>query len=106
MDKKEVIQAILSVAALVGIVISANAYLAKASDLELVSMRLEQKIVSDAAMQTEARKWQLLDRNNARDCADIKLEKDREECRNLEYKIRELDKKNQFLIEKTAPTIK
>ena len=83
-------------------IIGINTYFAKAADLKLVDMRLEQKIVSDASIQTEARKWQLLDRNNVRDCPEIKNEKDKEECRNLEQKIKEFDKRNQILMEKTT----
>jgi hypothetical protein len=106
MSKADMIQVAATLVVLVGAAIGVNTHFAKAADLELVAMRLEQKIVSDATMQTEARKWQLLDRNAARDCQDIKTERDRDECRALEQKIRELDRKNQILIEKTAPAAK
>lgn len=106
MGKKDLIQVAATLIVLVSAAIGVNAHFAKAADLELIAMRLEQKIVSDAAMQVEARRWQLLDRNSARDCQDIKTERDRDECRALEQKIRELDKKNQILIERTAPATK
>lgn len=103
MSKKDFIEYTVALVALIGAIIGANSYLAKASDVELVSMRLEQKIVSDATMQVETRKWQLLDRYSARDCNEIKNEKDREECRTLEQKVKEFDKRNQILLEKVAP---
>jgi len=106
MNKKETIQIAVALTVFIGAIIGVNAHFAKASDLELVAMRLEQKIVSDASMQIEARKWQLLDRNTARDCSDIKNERDKDECRALEQKVRELDRKNQILMEKTAPGVK
>jgi len=102
MEKKECLQIAVALIVIVGAIVGFNTHFAKASDLELVAMRLEQKIVSDASMQTEVRKWQLLDRNNARDCSDIKNEKDKEECRTLEQKIKEFDKRNQILMEKTT----
>ena len=101
MNKKDFIQVGVFLIAIIGAVMGVNTYFAKAADLKLVDMRLEQKVISDASIQTEARKWQLLDRNNnARDCSDIKNEKDKEECRALEQKIKEFDKRNQILMEK------
>jgi hypothetical protein len=102
MNKKDLLQIGVFLIAIIGAVVGFNTYFAKAADLKLVDMRLEQKIVSDASMQTEARKWQLLDRNNVRDCSDIKNEKDKEECRSLEQKIKEFDRRNQILMEKTT----
>ena len=106
MGKKECIQMGVALIVIIGAIVGVNAHFAKASDLELVAMRLEQKIVTDASMQIEARRWQLLDRNTARDCSDIKNEREKDECRSLEQKIRELDKRNQILMERTAPPTK
>lgn len=106
MEKKECLQIAVALIVITGAIVGFNAYYAKASDVELLSMRLEQKIVSDASMQTEARIWKLLDRNDeAKDCASIKNEKDREECRSLEQKLRELERRNNILIEK-VPVVK
>ena len=102
MNKKDFIQVGVFLIAIIGAVMGVNTYFAKAADLKLVDMRLEQKVISDASIQTEARKWQLLDRNNVRDCSDIKNEKDKDECRSLEQKIKEFDKRNQILMEKTT----
>lgn len=63
-------------------------YFAKASDLELVAVRLEQKILADRQEDTQKRLWQLQDRNNGeRDCAAWTNEADRAECRLLKLKI-------------------
>lgn len=106
MNKKDCLQMAVALIAIVGTIIGINSHFAKAADVELLSMRLEQKIVSDASMQTEARMWQLLDRNNnARDCNEIKNEKDKTECRSLEQKLKELEKRNNILIEK-VPVMK
>ncbi len=105
MSKKECLQMAVALITIIGAIVGVNAYFAKASDLELVEMRLEQKIITDASMQTEARMWKVLDRNdNAKSCTDIRDDKDKEECRSLEQKVRELDKRNKVLMEK-VPTI-
>jgi hypothetical protein len=103
MSKKDLIQTAATLIVLIGAAIGVNSHFAKAADVELIAMRLEQKIVSDATMQTETRRWQILDRNNARDCQDIKIDRDREECRSLEQQIKDLDQKNKILIERTVP---
>ena len=101
MDKKEIIQTIIGVTVIIGAIVSATAYFAKADDVNLIAQRLEQKIVSDASYQMDQRKWQILNRNEkAKECTEIKDERDRDECRTLEKKIKELDRLNEMYMQK------
>lgn len=103
MNRKELVEYIIALMALVSMIFGANAYLAKASDLELTQMRLDQKIISDAIRDTDNRRYQLLDRNNnVADCNQIKNERDREECRKADQNLKILEKQHQILIEKTT----
>ena len=103
MTKKEIVEYATATVVLVAAIISANAYLAKASDLKLVEMRLDQKIVSDAIIQVEARKYQILDRNaNARNCSDIKDEREKTDCRSQERMLQDLNRKYEILIKETT----
>jgi hypothetical protein len=101
MDRKDMIQTTATVAVLIGAIVSATAYFAKADDMNLIAQRLEQKIASDASYQMDQRKWQILNRNEkARECSDIKDERDRDECRMLEKKIKEFDKMSEMYMQK------
>ena len=93
MDKfKEHLKTIITFAAVVSIVIGFCAYFAKASELELVAMRLEQKIVGDKVFDLKKRTWQLEDRNTDHDI--IKWPKrDRDEYRLLMEQIKQEEQK-------------
>jgi len=101
MDKKDWIQAASFFLIVFGALFSANTYLAKASDLQLVQTRLDQKIVSDTINQTQDRQWKLLDRNGVKNCNDIKDERDKEECRKQEQLLKNLEKQYEIIIRKT-----
>lgn len=101
MTKKDWIQTVSFFIIIFSALFSANSYLAKASDLQLVQMRLDQKIISDAINQTQDRKWKLLDRNNnVKDCNEIKDERDKEECRKQEQQLKTLEKQYEVIIKK------
>ncbi len=53
--------AILTLAAFVSLCFAFNSYVAKSKDLELVAMRLEQKIAKDKIDYLQERVWQLKD---------------------------------------------
>lgn len=100
MDKKDWIQLVSFFLIIFSALFSANAYLAKASDLQLVQLRLDQKIISDTINQTQDRQWKLLDRNNVKSCNDIKDERDKEECRKQEQLLKNLEKQYEVVIKK------
>ena len=54
---KEHAQTIIALVAVVSIVLGAMAYFAKAEDVRLVSMRLDQKILNDRAQQIQEQIW-------------------------------------------------
>lgn len=58
---------VLGISTLVGSAIGVNEYFAKAADVELIAMRLEQKIAQDRCDWIQQRIWQLEDRFNGAD---------------------------------------
>jgi len=100
MVKKDWIQIISFFLVVLTALFSANSYLAKASDLQLVQLRLDQKIISDTINQTQDRQWKLLDRNSVKNCNDIKDERDKEECRKQEQLLKNLEKQYEVIIKK------
>lgn len=49
--------------------VGAIEYFAKATDLELVAARLEQKILNDQLMYIQQEMWMLEDRHHGKDCS-------------------------------------
>jgi len=92
MKIKEMIQGIIAVGVLIGMIMGGISYFATASDLRLVELRLEQKIVNDQIMQLKQRMWQLEDRNKSKDCIKWEDDKDKQEYRILENTLEELKK--------------
>jgi len=76
-----ILSIILGFSTLVGAVVGVNEYFAKAADVELVSMRLEQKIAQDRCDWIQQRLWQLEDRY----CGKELPPSVREEYRKLKY---------------------
>jgi hypothetical protein len=66
-------------------------YFARASDLQQVEFRLEQKIQGDNILRIQERIWQLEDRYQGRDCSEW-IESDREEYRSLKSQLELLKK--------------
>lgn len=82
--------AIVALATLISMSIGAVNYFAKAGDLRLVEMRLEQKIIKDDLRATEQRIWQLEDRLEERPNDKIIKEQIRildQQKRNLEIEL-------------------
>lgn len=100
MKRKDIIEIVVTVCIMVGMVVGALNYLAKASDLQLVEMRLDQKIVSDQIMQLQQRIWQLQDRNYG-PCTNWTDQKDKDEYRKIEAEIEMLKKRRDALINRT-----
>ena len=100
MKQKEIIELIVAVLVIIGMVVGALNYLAKASELQLVEMRLDQKIVSDQIMQLQQRIWQLQDRNYG-PCTNWTNQKDKDEYRKIQEEIEMLKKRRDALINRT-----
>ena len=98
---REYLGTIISCATVIAMVAGGLTYLAKAADLELVQLRLDQKIVSDQIYDTDKQIWALEERNRAYpDCRQWPDERDREQYRKLRAQREELDKKQDRLLKK------
>ncbi len=97
--RKSIIEGIIALGVLVSMVVGGLAYFAKADDLRLVEMRLEQKVVSDAIMQVSQRIWQLEDRHRAEGaCVNWTDQRDKQEYRQLQLQLEQLKARQQQLI--------
>lgn len=99
---KEYLGIIIALGAVSGIVAGGLAYFAKASDLELVQMRLDQKIVADQTYDTQRAIWAIEERNvkHTSDCSQWPDARDREQYKKLKAQLEELQKKQDALIRK------
>jgi len=93
---------IIAFAATIGIVLGAVNYFAKASDVELVQLRLEQKIVSDQQFSVQQQIWNLEDRNRqyGTDCSKWPDERDRRQYKELKAQYDQLDQKQKVLMKR------
>lgn len=97
---KDVLQIIIAFGIICGIVVGGLTFFAKADDLKLVEMRLDQKIVSDQIQQTQSRVWQLEDRNQGKPCSEWKNPDEKNEYRKLNEQLKHLDEKQKALMKK------
>jgi hypothetical protein len=106
---KENLQVIIAFAAVVGLVISSMAYFAKASELEalreevvLTQVRLDQKIVSDQAYETQKQIWAIEERNakHGADCTRWPDERDRRQYKELKAQSEMLNEKQKAMMKK------
>jgi predicted nucleic acid-binding Zn-ribbon protein len=97
---KDYLSVIIAFAAVVGLVLGAINYFAKAEDLQLVELRLDQKIMSDQVMQIQQRIWQLEDRYKGRPCSEWSDQADRDEYRKLQMRVDELKKRQDKMMRK------
>ena len=100
MKKKDIIGLVIAVFVMIGMIVGALNYLAKASDLQMVEMRLDQKIVGDQVFQLQERIWQLEDRNYG-PCSSWVNSEDKNTYRKLQEKIEMLKRRRDALINKT-----
>ena len=100
MKRKDIIGLVVAVFVMIGMIVGALNYLAKASELQLVEMRLDQKIVSDQIFQLQERIWQLEDRNYGL-CSTWTNKEDKNTYRKLQEKIEMLKRRRNVLINST-----
>lgn len=93
---------IIALAAVIGIVMGGLNYFATAKDLELVQLRLDQKIVNDQLFDAQRQVWVLEERNAAygSDCSRWPDKRDREQYRQLKVRLDELQKRQDHLLKK------
>jgi len=100
MKRKEIIEMVIAVFVIIGMVVGALNYLAKAEDLQLVEMRLDQKIISDQIMQLQQQtRW--LENQNYGPCINWPNKRDKDEYQKLLEQIEMLKRKRDALINKT-----
>jgi hypothetical protein len=106
---RENFQTIIAFAAVVGLIVSSMAYFAKASELDalreevvLTQVRLDQKIVSDQAYETQKQIWALEEKNTkyGADCTRWPDERDRKQYKELRAQHDELVEQKKAMIKK------
>lgn len=97
MINKDLIQTVIAICTLIAIVFSGMAYFAKADDLRMVELRLDQKITNDQIMQLQNRLWQLEDRHDTKKCEEWP-QSIKEEHRKLKVEIDNLKQRQQKLM--------
>jgi len=101
MGKKEILESIIAVGLIVGMIISGMAYFAKAKDLELVDLRLEQKIVVDQAIDVRRQMYQLEDRYGTDDCSSWPNANDRMRYKELKEELQQIKKRQETITEQS-----
>lgn len=99
---KEHFQVIIAFAAVCGLVLGAVNYFATASDLELVQVRLDQKIVADQAFAVQQQIWAIEERNakHGADCTRWPDERDRRQYKELKAQSEMLNEKQKAMMKK------
>lgn len=97
---KDKLQAGVAILVIAGFIWGGLNYFAKAEDLRLVEVRLEQKIMSDQIFDVKRQMWQLEERNKG--CKGINEweERDRKQYKELDLNLQMLMKKQDILIKK------
>lgn len=95
---KSILEPIIALAAVIGIVLGGMAYFAKAQDLRLVEMRLDQKIVTDQVQQMQSRLWILEDRNKGKPCGEWQNQDEKVEYRKLQEQLKHLENRQMELM--------
>ena len=100
MDLKKALEPFIAICVLTGMIWGGITYFAKAEDLQMVEMRLDQKIVGDVVSQTQQRIWTLEDRNQGKPCSDWKSEDEKAEYRKLKEQLKMMEEKQKIMMQK------
>jgi hypothetical protein len=100
MSTKDKLQALVAVLVIGGFLWGGMNYFARAADLQLVELRLDQKIMSDQIINTKRQMWQLEERNKS--CKEINEwdDRDRKQYKELDMDLQMLMKKQDAMIKK------
>lgn len=100
--KKEIIQTIIGIFAIIGMAFTAHAYFAKQNDLLLVKSSQQLHFLSHAVQEVQSQLWQIESRyGGMSDCSKYN-ERDRIQYKQLLDKLDRLKKKETYLIQKTT----
>jgi len=96
------LDAIIKVGVAGAIIVGGLAYFAKAEDLRLVQLRLDQKIVSDQLYTTQQQVWELEERNRDYGIEPYKWpdKRDRDRYKTLRLQLDKLQLKEETLLKK------
>lgn len=99
---KEYLGTIITFAAVVGLVLGALSYFATAEELQLVQLRLEQKIVADQQFTVQQQIWNLEERNakSGSDCTRWPDERDRRQYKELKAQVEMLNEKQKAMMKR------
>ena len=86
---KDNLQLIIALAAVFSLAFGAVAYFAKASDLEQVAMRLEQKIKADKIYYLKQQLWNLYKAHKTKNCLQMP-EPDMSMCIDIKHQLEQL----------------
>lgn len=100
MTAKEKLEAIVAGILIFGGIWGGLSYFAKAEDLKLVEVRLDQKIVEDRAGALQSRIWVLEEKNSNKPLGDWSNPSDREEYKKLKDQLEKANKHLDILIQK------
>ena len=87
---KDNLDTIIAILVIIGMVVGGITYFAKASDLEQVAMRLEQKIKADKMYYLKRQLWALFDKHKTSDCNRMP-HPDCGICRDIQEQLRRLE---------------
>jgi len=94
----EMIKTAVQICILTGFIFGGIIHFAPASELKLVEMRLEQKIVGDQIIQMQERMYKIKDRHGGQPCDTWTDQNDKDEYRKLEQQIEQSKKRYDKLL--------
>lgn len=98
--KKEVVETFIAISIVVGLALGAVSYFAKAEELRLVEMRLDQKINSDQIHETKGLMKELEKTNKGKSVDLWKDQRDKDEYQKLGEELELLKLKREKLLKK------
>jgi hypothetical protein len=99
MTKKNILEIIIAFIVIFGAAFGAVTYFASAKDLNLVDMRLEQKIVGDGILNLTLQMGQLKAKHNNQPCSVWTNHQDRQNYERMRLQVEQLKKKQDYIIE-------
>lgn len=100
MSTKDRLQALVALIIIMGAVWGGISYFAKADDLRMVELRLDQKIVFDQVMDAKKQMWAIEERNKSCKSLGEWDARDRDEYKRLQSNLEELQKRRDQLLKK------
>lgn len=99
--KKEIIQTIVGIGAIVSMAFGANAYFATQTDLTFIASTQQLHLVSHAIQEIQSQIWQIEGKYGTNDCFKFSPQ-DRLRYQQLQEKLRKLQEQQNILIQKTT----